>query len=611
MKDFIAKFLTYNLEMLAKASDEDPAAHDQNAVWLRAAIPACPAAAEIGWIGGNPELPDPFQWPGRDGQPYQFLCQINCASLPPSLWGGVGPRTGWLAFFAAVSGRIDVKVIHQPTLGPQRCNERAWQKSATGLYWVDDKYDGLLAPPPRWPLDFVHPVDGESCVPNRLRRKPSADAVFAIASWELQPIDWRTLELLVQEALAQSRAWAERLADAARQQEARLKPPRKELVTAFEQLAETAERLREALARSEAEQPFSLQSWLSHAELVLRIRELHGEITLQRGGSFVAALDKSEIELANGEGFLAPVWVKSKAPLFPPDTEQGRRYAGLVQLIQDLERDLQADVRMPSPDRGVSADLAGWLEYREKFPQDWEAYAARVRQVRRPYYAFWIDNAAALEPTMAHGRGLPPPDSWADARGRAVSERDWAHEQLRRFGTAEASEGQRPAIARNRQQKAEALVAELETVMHKIRDRRSEAAFVPDEWTALYRLLDERAADQALPEFWSTGYRVLRSEIAKQLYADDPDAVISAARHPLETDWAFDAEQATLQIGGAPRGWCADFIENKPNSVMLLQFPSNNLTHFRCGDVSDLVVSISRSDLARHDFRHVRVDVSN
>ncbi|SDF60658.1 protein of unknown function [Bradyrhizobium brasilense] len=104
---------------------------------------------------------------------------------------------------------------------------------------------------------------------------------------------------------------------------------------------------------------------------------------------------------------------------------------------------------------------------------------------------------------------------------------------------------------------------------------------------------------------------MLRSEIAKQLYADDPDAVISAARHPLETNWAFDAEQATLQIGGPPRGWCADFIENKPNSVMLLQFPSNNLTHFRCGDVSDLVVSISRSDLARHDFRHVRVDVSN
>ncbi|KRQ12900.1 hypothetical protein AOQ73_03265 [Bradyrhizobium pachyrhizi] len=148
--------------MLAKASNEDPAAHDRNAVWLRAAIPARPAAAEIGWIGGNPKLPDPFQWPGRDGQPYQFLCQINCASLPPSLWGGVGPRAGWLAFFAAVSGRIDVKVIHQPTLGPQRGNERAWQKSATGLYWVDDKYDGLLAPPPRWPLDFVHPVDGEA-----------------------------------------------------------------------------------------------------------------------------------------------------------------------------------------------------------------------------------------------------------------------------------------------------------------------------------------------------------------------------------------------------------------------------------------------------------------
>ena len=82
-------------------------------------------------------------------------------------------------------------------------------------------------------------------------------------------------------------------------------------------------------------------------------------------------------------------------------------------------------------------------------------------------------------------------------------------------------------------------------------------------------------------------------------------------RSSLEAAWTFDAEQATLQIGGMPRAWCADFIENKPESVMLLQVPTNNFTYFIWGDVNDLVVSISRSDLERHNFGNVRVDVSN
>jgi Domain of unknown function (DUF1963) len=103
----------------------------------------------------------------------------------------------------------------------------------------------------------------------------------------------------------------------------------------------------------------------------------------------------------------------------------------------------------------------------------------------------------------------------------------------------------------------------------------------------------------------------LRSELAKRTYADDPAALHPAARDYFETSWAFDAQQGTLQIGGKPRGWCAEFIERKPESVMLLQLPTNHLTLFSCGDVSDLVVSLSRSDLARGNFSNVWVDVSN
>ena len=44
---------------------------------------------------------------------------------------------------------------------------------------------------------------------------------------------------------------------------------------------------------------------------------------------------------------------------------------------------------------------------------------------------------------------------------------------------------------------------------------------------------------------------------------------------------------------------------------MLLQIPSNHLTQFAWGDVSDLVISTSKRDLTRCDFKIVSVDVSN
>ena len=61
MKDFLAKFLNYNSEMLAEASDKDLAGHYRNEVWLRASVSARPHGPETSWIGGDPKLPDPFR----------------------------------------------------------------------------------------------------------------------------------------------------------------------------------------------------------------------------------------------------------------------------------------------------------------------------------------------------------------------------------------------------------------------------------------------------------------------------------------------------------------------------------------------------------------------
>src|SRR5262249_5692101 len=59
------------------------------------------------WLGGLARMPESVAWPlGRTTEypergliPLHFVAQIACADLPPDLWGGLGPREGWLLMF--------------------------------------------------------------------------------------------------------------------------------------------------------------------------------------------------------------------------------------------------------------------------------------------------------------------------------------------------------------------------------------------------------------------------------------------------------------------------------------------------------------------------------
>jgi hypothetical protein len=285
VKGFLAKFLQHNAEMLARSADHNTAPHYQSPVWLRARVRG-QSQAEAGWIGGNPCLHDPFHWPERDGQAYQFLCQIDCAALPRTAWGGLGPRTGWLAFFANTSGLVDAKVIYSKTLGPEHHSTASWRKAASAQHSMDVRYDRYLGLPVRWQLEFFAPAEGESGVPTRLRKRPSASTQFRLAGPEHQPFDWATHDLLVSEA----QAWARKLADdyafSERQYEAALAPPPEELVQAVKDMAHAAEQLREALAATAASERFSPEGWLAKLDLICRARLAEDEISLQRGASF-------------------------------------------------------------------------------------------------------------------------------------------------------------------------------------------------------------------------------------------------------------------------------------------------------------------------------------
>ena len=103
-------------------SGSDTRQHDlrRQGARLRLIVPLAAGEDSRSWLGGCPHLPDPFSWPQRDGKPLHFVGQIDCAALPRDIWGGLGPRTGWLAFFVGMGERICAEVVHAPQLGPKR-----------------------------------------------------------------------------------------------------------------------------------------------------------------------------------------------------------------------------------------------------------------------------------------------------------------------------------------------------------------------------------------------------------------------------------------------------------------------------------------------------------
>lgn len=110
--------------------------------------------------------------PHHGDTPLHFIAQLCCSDFPEDLWGGLGPRDGWLLFFLDPnSGDLDgqakgCKVIHTNSLGSERTAPQALGPVHDGVYagplygYLDGSGDVPNAWR-RWPLEFV-------TVPNRL-----------------------------------------------------------------------------------------------------------------------------------------------------------------------------------------------------------------------------------------------------------------------------------------------------------------------------------------------------------------------------------------------------------------------------------------------------------
>lgn len=119
------------------------------------------------WLGGLPQMPETMSWPRTDdGAPLQFVAQVCCADLPKEMWGGIGPREGWLLLFVECYSMEDgnhdgnVQVLHLRELGPER---EPPEDMGTCRHTMSDYIDyhtpiirpGIPKMWRRWPVDLV------------------------------------------------------------------------------------------------------------------------------------------------------------------------------------------------------------------------------------------------------------------------------------------------------------------------------------------------------------------------------------------------------------------------------------------------------------------------
>lgn len=154
-------------------------------------IPPRDAIMRTSWLGGRPRLPGTIEWPKIDGRDADFIAQIACADLPPALWNGLGPRTGWLAFFANPDNGEAI-ALHLAEDGPPRDAPRAIGPAYFRPHGIDTAVLSALAirALPEWPVDIV---TSDDAIPPAEAVEALLAADYDIADPAFHPFDWSTM----------------------------------------------------------------------------------------------------------------------------------------------------------------------------------------------------------------------------------------------------------------------------------------------------------------------------------------------------------------------------------------------------------------------------------
>lgn len=222
-KKFVSELFMGAAEAVRRGR-EMAAANERPSLFVRL-VPRVPIVSGVparSWLGGNPSLPAGTSWPLCEGQPAAFLAQIDCSSLPPGLWEGAGPRTGWLSFFFGVENdRIVAKVLHTLDLGRpvEPPSAVGFQFFISHRTWETDVDWPIPKGTPQWPVNVVqvsrqeedpwiwrYGASDKDDNPRSIRYRTGA----SLNDPGLKPFDWTTTLLMLDTAAAHARSCVKR-----------------------------------------------------------------------------------------------------------------------------------------------------------------------------------------------------------------------------------------------------------------------------------------------------------------------------------------------------------------------------------------------------------------
>ncbi|MCP4070680.1 MAG: DUF1963 domain-containing protein [Hyphomicrobiales bacterium] len=162
------------------------------AVMLKPQIPIGDNSS-TGWFGGRPALPEGMAVPEKDGEKLVFVGQINLSEIPKGIWSGLGPRSGWLAFFLPEKWPPKPTVLHFDGPLVEVSASDAHNAEWTRIHDFKEPREYLL---PRWPI-IVETLQGSELHDVPTSHVTKRDCSGTLLDTAYYPFDIETKSLLL------------------------------------------------------------------------------------------------------------------------------------------------------------------------------------------------------------------------------------------------------------------------------------------------------------------------------------------------------------------------------------------------------------------------------
>ncbi|MGG5821649.1 DUF1963 domain-containing protein [Falsiroseomonas sp. HW251] len=599
--------LSQHHQQLHHRDPETEVHEDRLSVRLRPIVPLPRGRQRRSWFGGYPRLPGSVNWPMSDGAPMRFLAQIDLGELPTGLWGGIGPRSGWIGIFIGTrDGRPAATVLQLRTLAAERISPPLWRAEHMTRLPFNDAPEGFVLDPPDWPVEvIVQPADAPDLHrPRRARFEDPDHLPFYgqvmpdIGRALYQPHDWATLKLLI----AVLRNQAQHRRDQAVGVLGRA-APRKEAddLAGPEVILAEADEAARRFADLDPDLPWNEETWRPFSVLAatwrkrLHRRALDGNEPLASLASRVANYAEGLMRCAERED--------------RTDRDAFRKLAALRDPCFDLWREIRGDARLPQGTVAGQPNREGFRRFRAQQPAIWDGYAQRLHELHAALSELQVElgvqGGIATDTWFGtvFGQGMPPT---REEGAKLVTVWLRTAQLLAREAGGGNQADAASTVARTELVRADSEDSRLAALAEQA--AATEAAGTAFSWAVWQPRIEAlRPSSDAAWRSVLMAWQQLRAFQLGRAYARG-EPLPDVLRTHMLARWAFDARYEIGRMGGPPSTKAYNG-RGEEDRLLLLEMPTSTLFGWGFGDEGSLALTIRRDELRRGDFSKVAAGI--